>query len=171
MFGQPQNNSNIYNVILSTANGRYMKKFSLPVLFCFTTFLSYSQQAHNLQDPQEKFNEAKEYFQKGLYSLAYPLLKELQESVKETDKINNPVVVQEINYYTTVSELKQNEGRAEQHAKEYIEVTKNNARVQMMNYHLAEYYFRKEQFSDAATLYEGANIANLNNREIADMKF
>jgi tetratricopeptide (TPR) repeat protein len=40
-----------------------------------------------------------------------------------------------------------------------------------MNYHLAEYYFRKQQFSDAAQLYEGANIANLNNKEIADLKF
>ena len=32
-------------------------------------------------------------------------------------------------------------------------------------------FFRKQQFADAAQLYEGANIANLNNREIADMKF
>ena len=148
-----------------------MKKLSLPVLFCFTTVLSYSQQTHNYKDPQQKFEEAKEYFVKGQYNLAYPLLKELQESLRETDRVNNPVVTQEINYYTTVSELKQNEGRAEQHAKEYIELTKNNARVQMMNFHLAEYYFRKQQFADAAQLYEGANIANLNNREIADMKF
>src|SRR5215204_2704006 len=56
-------------------------------------------------------------------------------------------------------------------AKEYIELTKSNARVQMMNFHLAEYYFRKQQFADAAQLYEGANIANLNNREVADLKF
>jgi hypothetical protein len=41
----------------------------------------------------------------------------------------------------------------------------------MMNFHLAEYYFRKEQFSDAIGLYEATNIANLNNREIADAKF
>ena len=38
-------------------------------------------------------------------------------------------------------------------------------------HHLAEYFFRKQQFADAAQLYEGANIANLNNREIADLKF
>ena len=80
-------------------------------------------------------------------------------------------MVQEINYYTIASELKQNEGRAEQHAKEYVDLTKNNARVQMMNFHLAEYYFRKQQFADAAQLYEVANIANLDNSEIADLKF
>ena len=33
----------------------------------------------------------------------------------------------------------------------------------MMRFHLAEYYFRKQQFSDAATLYEGTNVANLSN--------
>jgi TolA-binding protein len=171
MFGYAQNNSNIYNVIPSLANGCFMKKLCSLSLFIICSVFSFSQQTYIFSDPQQKFNEAKEYFQKEQYNLAYPLLKELQASLKETDKINNPVMVQEINYYTIVSELKQNEGRAEQHAKEYVELTKNNARVQMMNFHLAEYYFRKQQFADAAQLYEGANIANLNNSEIADMKF
>ena len=163
-FGYAQNNSNIYSVIPSLANECFMKKLCSLSIILICTFLSYSQQTHFFNDPHQKFNEAKEYFQKEQYNLAYPILKELQASVNETEKINNPVMVQEINYYTVVSELKQNEGRAEQHAKEYVELTKNNARVQMMNFHLAEYYFRKQQFADAAQLYEGANIANLNNR-------
>ena len=148
-----------------------MKKLCSLSLFVICSTLSFSQQTYTLNDPQQKFNEAKEYFQKEQYNLAYPLLKELQASVRETEMINNPVLVQEINYYTIVSELKQNEERAELHAKQYTELTKNNARVQMMNFHLAEYFFRKQQFADAAQLYEGANIANLNNREIADLKF
>ncbi|HZF66139.1 MAG TPA: tetratricopeptide repeat protein [Chitinophagaceae bacterium] len=148
-----------------------MMKFCLPVLLCFISLHSLAQQTFNFRDPHQQFNEAKEYFQKGQYNLAYPLLKELQQSLRETDLANNPVMVQEINYYSVVSALKQNEDRAEHAAKDYIELTKNNARVQMMNFHLAEYYFRKQQFSEAAQLYEGANIANLNNREIADMKF
>ena len=41
----------------------------------------------------------------------------------------------------------------------------------MMSFQLAEYYFRQQRFSDAVPLYEKASIANLNNREIADMKF
>lgn len=48
---------------------------------------------------------------------------------------------------------------------------KNDPRVQMMNYHLAEFYFRTENFTEAANRYEQTNIANLSNREIADMKF
>jgi TolA-binding protein len=148
-----------------------MKKISLLYSFTILTFCSFAQQNLNYKNPNERFDLAKEYFQKGHYNLAYPILKELQQAVTEADRINNLIIVQEIDYYTTVSALKQNESRAEYDAKQYIDVTKNNARVQMMNFHLAEYYFRKEQYSDAATLYENANIANLSNEEIADMKF
>ena len=96
---------------------------------------------------------------------------ELRQSVKETDMANTAVTVQEIKYYTIVCGLKQGEGRSEEEAQEYIEVEKNDSRVQMMNYHLAEFYFRTENFAEAANRYEQTNIANLSNREIADMKF
>ena len=29
----------------------------------------------------------------------------------------------------------------------------------MMKFHLAEYYFRNQRFSDAVALYEGTNVA------------
>lgn len=131
----------------------------------------FSQQTVFFKNPQERFLEAKEYFQKGEYSLAYPLFKELEQALRTTDRVNQPIEMQEIQYYATVSALKSNETRAEQDALEYIEVTKNNPRVQMMSFHLAEYYFRQQNFSDAADLYEKTSIANLDNREVADLKF
>ncbi len=134
-------------------------------------FLSYAQETRYYSDPDAKFKEAKDYYQKELYSLAYPLLKELQESLRETDLANNPIISQEINYYTIACALKQNEDRAEQWAKVYIENEKNSARVQQLSFHLGEYYFRKQDFAKAAQIYEQANIANLSNKEIADMKF
>jgi tetratricopeptide (TPR) repeat protein len=130
-----------------------------------------AQQSRFYSDPEEKFKEAKEYYQKEQYSLAYPILKELQESVQETDKANNPISVQEINYYTIACALKQNEGRAVDMATTYIANEKNNARVQQLNFHLGEYYYRHQQFTDAAQAYEKSNIANLSNSEISDMKF
>ncbi len=130
-----------------------------------------AQQTRIITDQHEKFNEAKEYYQKEQYSLAYPLFKELQQASKETDYINDPLVTQEINYYTTVLALKQNEERGEARAMDFIELEKNNARVQQMNFHLGEFYYRQEKFADAAKYYEDAGIANLSNREIADMKF
>jgi TolA-binding protein len=154
-----------------TVKGHLMKKLYLPLLFSAVTTFSFAQKTYFFDDPQDKFNEAKEYYQKGQYNLAYPIFKELQQSLKEIDKVNTPVVAQEIAYYTIASALMQNETRAEQEAQDYITVTKNNARVQMMSFQLAEFYFRQQRFSDAVSLYEQANIANLNNREIADMKF
>ena len=148
-----------------------MKNLSLLVIVTLISFCSLAQQTRFYTDPEDKFKEAKEYFQKEQYSLAYPLFKELKQSVRETDKANTPVTVQEINYYTTVCALKQNEERAEEQAQQYIDIEKNNARVQMMNFHLAEYYFRTEKFADAVQRYEQTNIANLSNKEIADMQF
>ena len=130
-----------------------------------------AQQTRIYTDPQEKFKEAKEYYQKDQYSLAYPLFKELQQALKETDLINDALMTQEVNYYTTVLSLKQNEDRAEARAIDYIELEKNNPRVQQMNFHLGEFYYRQQKFADAAKYYEEAGIANLSNREIADMKF
>ena len=143
------------------------------VIATFISVSAFSQQTRFYSDPPqaETFKEAKEYFQKEQYSLAYPLFKELQQSVRETDKANTVFTVQEISYYTTVCALKQNEGRAEEQAQEFIDLEKNTARVQMMSFHLGEYYFRHQKFADAAAQYEQTNIANLSNREIADMKF
>jgi len=148
-----------------------MKYQSLAILAIIFSISLSAQQTSYYSDPQAKFKEAKEYYQKEQYSLAYPLFKELQQSVKETDKINNAIMVQEIDYYTIVCALKQNEGRAVDMARSYIDFEKNNTRVQQMNFHLAEYYYRQQKFADAVQLYEQTNIANLSNREIADMKF
>jgi TolA-binding protein len=148
-----------------------MKKIFLPILGCVATYASYSQQTFFIKSSQDPFNQAKEYFQKEQYNLAYPILKELRENLTESDKINRTVVAQEIEYYAIVSSLKQNESSAELDAQVYADVTKNNARAEMMRFHLAEYYFRHQRFTDAIPLYETANISNLNNREVADMKF
>ncbi len=146
-------------------------KQSLLIVAILSGLAGFSQQTRYYSDPQEKFKEAKEYFQKEKYSLAYPLLKELQRSVRETDRVNNPVVTQEISYYTTVCALKQNETRAEEQAVDFIDLEKNMARVQMMNFHLGEYYFRQKNFTKAVEYYEHASIDNLSNKEIAEMKF
>ncbi len=148
-----------------------MKQQLVLAIAVVTSVTAFSQSTRFYTDPQATFKEAKEYFQKEQYSLAYPLFKELQQSIRETDIINTAVTVQEINYYTTVLALKQNEGRAEEQAKAFIDLDKNTSRIQMMSFHLGEYYYRKQEFANAAQQYEATNIENLSNKEIADMKF
>jgi TolA-binding protein len=148
-----------------------MKKRFLLIAIIAYTLPGFAQQTAFYKDPQSTFQEAKEYYQKEQYSLAYPLFKDLQEHLRETDKANLPVSSQEVEYYFIVCALKQNETRSVDKALTYIDAEKNTARVQMMNYHLGEYFYRNQNFSEAANKYEQTNIVNLSNREIADMKF
>jgi tetratricopeptide (TPR) repeat protein len=56
-------------------------------------------------------------------------------------------------------------------AEDYIDLENNAPRVGMMSFHLAEYYFRQKDYNAAVKLYDHAEIDNLSNREIADLKF
>jgi TolA-binding protein len=145
-----------------------------PVLILMMIGLSHfssAQQSRFINDPQASFNQAKEFFQKEQYSLAYPILKDLEQRRRETDRSNDALNYQDIRYYATVCALKQNEERAVYNAQEFIDLEDNAARVQMMSYHLAEYFYRKQDFSKAIEAYEKVNISNLSNEEIADLKF
>ncbi|MET0392466.1 MAG: tetratricopeptide repeat protein, partial [Chitinophagaceae bacterium] len=148
-----------------------MKQLLLLATAAAFSTVVFAQQTAYYSDPDAKFKEAKEYFQREQYSLAYPLLKELKQDIRETDMANHAVTVQEIGYYATVCGLKQDESRAAADATSYINNEKNTARVQMMHYHLGEYYFRRRDFAQAVNQYEQANIANLSNKDIAGMKF
>ena len=114
-----------------------MKRATLLVTLISLRLLSTAQQTSFINDPQGAFNQAKEYFQKEQYSLAYPLLKEIQLKQRETDRSNKALNYQEVRYYTIVCALKQNEETAVTLAKEFIELEDNASRVQMMSFHLA----------------------------------
>lgn len=148
-----------------------MKKFFSTVLVSGTFLIASAQQTRFIADPQTTLKEAKEYFQNGSYSLAYPLFKDLNLYLREADRSDKALSYQEIKYYTIVCALKQNETTSTGLAKDFIEVEDNIARVQMMNFHLAEFYFRKKAFDQAVSYYEKTSIDHLSNREIADMKF
>jgi len=149
-----------------------MKKVTVIITLLGLSFFSIqAQQTRFLNDPEGAFKQAKEYFQREQYSLAYPLLKDLELQQRETDRSNTAIGYQEIKYYTVVCGLKQNEKGAERKAEDFIGLEDNEARVQMMSFHLAEYYFRQNDFIKATDLYDQVSIDNLSNREIADMKF
>ncbi|MDO6432292.1 tetratricopeptide repeat protein [Flavitalea sp. BT771] len=148
-----------------------MKK---PVLFFSIVLLSsssFAQQTKYLDDPQASFKQAKDFFQNEYYSLAYPIFRELKYSLRETDRSNVAVEYQDVKYYYLVCALEQNDKTAVDPAMEFIDVENNAPRVGMMSFHLAEYYFRQKDYTAAVRLYEQADIENLSNREIADLKF
>ena len=144
------------------------------VLFFFVILLSsssFAQQTKNLDDPQASYKQAKDFFQSEYYSLAYPIFKDLKYSLQETDRTNNAIEYQDVRYYYLVCALEQNDKTAVTAAKEFVELENNAPRVGMMSFHLAEYYFRQQDYVAAVRLYEHADIDNLSNNDIANMKF
>jgi TolA-binding protein len=132
---------------------------------------SHAQQTKIYLDPQAQYKQAKELYQNGQYSLAYPLFKELRESLRTTDLSNNRVEFEDINYYAIACGLQQNEGFAATDAKQYIDLSHNLALNQKLSFELAEYYFRKNDLTKSLDYYEKTSVGNLDNRQIADMKF
>ena len=145
------------------------------IAFCLFVLLlhvsSFAQQTHFYDDPQAYFRQGKDFFEHEYYSLAYPIFRDLKYSLRETDRSNNSVEYQDVKYYYLVCALEQNDQTAVAAAEDYINLENNAPRVGMLSYHLAEYDFRQKDYVASAKLYENADIDNLSNREIADMKF
>ena len=146
------------------------KIFITSAVFLASHLHSLAQATHTYLDPDATFKQAKEYYQNEQYSLAYPLFKELLNNIPGNSQL--PLSTQlESKYYTIVCGLKLNETASEEQAKEFIATEYNAPRVEMLCFHLGEYYFRNQHFDEAMAYYEKAGIDNLSNRDIAEMKF
>ena len=141
--------------------------FAVAVAFSVSANAQFTK-ANN--DPDADFKQAKELYQNNQFSLAYPLFKTLYNSEKINSSI--PVSVQEeAKYYSIVCGLEMKDETAETKAIEFIEIDHNEPRVEMMSYHLGEYYYEKKNFTEATKYYERTSTDNLSNTEISNMKF
>jgi len=150
-----------------------MIKYKLTLLFFAAafSFAAFAQPTNAITDPEKKFKDAKELFVKEQFALAYPLFAELKAENPDNTISNHTYINDDVNYYYIVCELKLQQPVAEQEARHYISVVPNEPRRQLLSYHLAKYYFVKEDFNNAINYYERAGLENLNNDEIADVKF
>ncbi|MBS1659810.1 MAG: tetratricopeptide repeat protein, partial [Bacteroidetes bacterium] len=147
-------------------------KYTASLLFVIgLSISSFAQQTRYYDDPQASFRQGKEFFDHEYYSLAFPIFRDLKYSLRETDKSNNAVEYQDVKYYYVVCALEQNDKTAVTLAQDYINLENNAPRVGMISFHLAEYYFRQKDYTAALKAYEKADIDNLGNKDIADMKF
>lgn len=149
---------------------RYFHKISVIVFCCGLMSVATAQYTKLNDDPDAIFKSAKELFQKEQYSLAYPVFKNLYSNEIKNSYL--PVTVQsEAKYYYIICGLRLNDASAEPLAKSFIDLEHHAPHVQMTSFYLAEYYFRQKDFGNAITYYTKAGIENLDNGEIAEMKF
>ncbi len=150
-----------------------MIKHKLVVLFfaAVISFPAFSQPTHAITDPEKKFKDAKELFVKEQFALAYPLFAALKADYPDNTASDHAYINEDVNYYYIVCKLKLQQPVAEQEARHYINVVSNEPRRQLLSYHLARYYFVKEDFNNAINYFERAGLENLSNDEIGDAKF
>src|SRR6478735_4611814 len=121
-----------------------MKKFvriSLLAAVCSVSLQVSAQLTQYHLDPDAEFKNAKELYQKEQFSLAYPVFKKLYSN--GVAQSNTPDIVKlESKYYYLICGLQINDDAIVESAQEFIELENNPARIQMMSYHLGEYYFR-----------------------------
>jgi len=139
------------------------------ILLVFTISLK-AQLTQTFIEPDASFKQAKLLYQQEQYSLAYPLFKLFYSNgIKNS---NLPVqVLLESKYYYIICGLQLNDESAVALAKPFIELELDVAHTQLTAYYLGEYYYQKKDYGNALQYFDKTNIANLNNRQIAEMKF
>ena len=147
------------------------QKITFLLLLAAFSFSAFSQPTNAITDPEKKFKDAKAFFVQEQYALAYPLFAELRAQYPENTVSDHTYINDDVNYYYIACELKLQQPIAEQEARHYISVVNNEPRRQLLSYHLAKFYFIKDDFSNAINYYERAGLENLSNEEIADAKF
>lgn len=151
-----------------------MKSFFVSISLLFFSLISQNATAQATainNDPFSRFKQAEEYFMNNQYSLALPVLLELKQEVQSSTVANHSIKVEELDYFILACRLQQNDERAIGPATDYISYAFNQPRTNQLSFHLGNYYFRKQAFTDALTYYERAAIESLSNEQIAEAKF
>ena len=162
---------NLQNVTKKSNPDMIKQNFFIMLLLAAFSFSAFAQPTHTITDPERKYKEAKEFFVKEQYGLAYPLIRELKAMYADNSISNHTYLNDDINYYYIVCELQLQQSVAVDEAMQYINAVNNEPRRQMMSYHLAHYYFLKEDFSNAIAYFDLAGYDNISNEQIADAKF
>ena len=143
--------------------------FSITAIMLYS--IAYAQPTHVITDEEKDYKVVKEFIAKEQYAFAYPLIKELKLKYKEDRRSDHAYINDDINYYNALCELKFLQDIGREDALEFINSVTNEPRKQIMSFHLAHYYFLKNNYTQAIIYFEEAGYENLSNEQIADAKF
>src|SRR6478672_4797327 len=110
-----------------------MKRLFLFLVISITSLSCFSQANFNVTDPDKDYKEAKDYFIREQYSLAYPLLKQLKKQYPENTISIHTYINQDVDYYYIVCGLRLDQPVEEADAKNFIAVDNNEPRQQIMS--------------------------------------
>jgi tetratricopeptide (TPR) repeat protein len=133
--------------------------------------IGFAQPTHVFTDEEKDYKTVKEFIAKEEYAFAYPLIKELKLKYRDDRKTDHAYINDDINYYNALCELKFLQDIGKDDAVDYINSVDNEPRQQIMSFHLAHYYFLKNDFRNAVEAFTDAGYENLSNEQIAEAKF
>ena len=149
----------------------FPQKIFILIATLFLSLSGFAQATHAYTDEERDYKKVKEFIAKEEYAFAYPLIKDLKNKYNEVRSSDHSYINEDINYFNALCELKLMQEIGQADAEEYINSVSNEPRKQIMSFHLAHYYFLKNDFSRAIPAYEDAGYDNLSNEQIADAKF
>lgn len=133
--------------------------------------LAIAQPTHVITDDEYAYKQVKEHIAKEQYAFAYPLIKELKLRYTKDRQTDHTYILDDINYYNALCQLKLLLDIGREDALEFIQSVTNEPRRQIMAFHLAHYYFLKNNYTQAIIYFDEAGYQNLSNEQIADAKF
>ena len=147
------------------------KQHFLTLLTIMLSGALFAQPTHLITDDEKDYKTAKEFIAKEQYAFAYPLVKELKLKYPQNKKTEHAYLNDDIDYYNALCELKLLQDIGKEDAVLFINSVNNEPRSQIMSFHLAHYYFLKNDFQNAIAAFDNAGVENLSNEQIADAKF
>lgn len=153
---------------------RAIKVLGIATIYCGLSGSISGQVTSSVTDPDINFKLARDLYQRGQVSLAYPLFKTLYFDKSKTERVKSvlPTAIEsEANYYRIVCGLMLDDAAAEKDAIAFEAQQYDAVRSQMVSFFLGEYYFRKKDYANALNYYEKADYSNLTNEQISSAKF
>ena len=147
------------------------QKILLSLFAAALSVTAFAQATHAITDPEKVYKEVKEHIAKEEYAFAYPMVKELKQMYPENTTSDHTYINDDIDYFYVVCELKLLQDIGKDDAVNYIASINNEPRRQIMSFHLAHYYFLKNDYTNAIDYFTKAGYDNLSNEQIADAKF
>lgn len=143
------------------------------ILCCLVPFSAFSQQTFITKDSYQRYQDARQWFQQENYRLAYPVFKEVEKKLESSpsERINEQLKLEEVNFYCIASELMQQNAGAEVHAKSFLAAHTSESLKGQLGYYLGMYYFYKQQYPEAIDAFDKSSDANLDEGQIVNSKF
>lgn len=149
----------------------YQFKKIIPLCMAVATVTVAQAQSGKINnDVHFTVKKASELYLKGLESVAYPSLESKTDAVDKQSNIPLSAKTQK-DYLTLTSRLKLNDDAAARVAEKFVADNYSEPKAQMLSYHVAEFFYRKENFEKALSYYNNINTANLTTEQLSDTRF